>query len=166
MTPQAGLAATSSRRELLLAPRAYDHPDSRALVLALYEDQLARYGHAEYPLCDVEAFRPPDGLFLVGYDELGDLVGCGGFRRYDAETIEIKRMYVRRAHRGRGHGARILAALEAAAIEAGADRLILETGERNTAACGLYERFGYQPAPGYSPNRHSTVNRAFARSLP
>ena len=59
----------------------------------------------------------------------------------------------------------ILAALEAAAAEAGASRLILETGAKNVAACQLYLRFGYQPAAGYSPNRYSAVNRAFARDL-
>ena len=58
MTPQVGYASTTGSRELLLAPRAYDHPDSRALVLALYKDQLARYGHAEYPHCDVRGVPP------------------------------------------------------------------------------------------------------------
>ncbi len=150
---------------LRMEPRPYDHTDSRSLILALYEDQVARYGHAENPYCDARAFLPPDGLFLVAYDDLDDLVGCGGFRRHDPETIEIKRMYVRRGQRGRGHGARLLTALETAAAEAGASRLILETGARNLAACGLYERFGYQPIPGYSANRHSDVNRAYARPL-
>lgn len=164
MTPQAGLAPAVD--VLRLEPRSYDDSDARTLILALYEDQVARYGHAENPHCDASAFRPPDGLFLVAYDAGGDLVGCGGFRRYDAETIEIKRMYVRRAHRGRGHGARLLAALEAAAAQAGARRLILETGDRNVAACGLYRRFGYLPIPGYSANRHSDVNRAFGRRQP
>ncbi len=159
MTLTATLAPLPTLR---LEPRAYDHGDARALVLALYQDQVARYGHAENPHCDARAFLPPDGLFLVAY--AGDeLVGCGGFRRHDAETIEIKRMYVRRSQRGLGHGARILAALESAAVGAGARRLILETGARNVAACGLYARFGYAPIPGYSANRHSEVNRAFAR---
>jgi GNAT superfamily N-acetyltransferase len=148
-----------------LVHRAYDHPDARALVGGLHADQLARYGHAEDPRGDdAAAFRPPDGLFLVGYLH-GDPVGCGGFRRYDAETTEIKRMFVRPEYRGRGHGAHLLGALERAAAHAGARRLILETGAKNLAACDLYVRFGYYPIPGYSANRHSGVNRAFARDL-
>jgi GNAT superfamily N-acetyltransferase len=161
MTSRATLAPSPAAR---LEPRAYDHDDARTLVLALYDDQVARYGHAEDPHCDARAFLPPDGLFLVAYS--GDEpIGCGGFRRHDPCTIEIKRMYVRRAHRGLGHGARILAELEAAADAAGARRLILETGARNISACLLYEQFGYVPIPGYSANRRSGVNRAYARLL-
>jgi GNAT superfamily N-acetyltransferase len=163
MTLQADLGTTHAEDHILL-PRPYDHPHARALVLALYRDQLQRYGHAENPHCDARTFEPPDGLFLVAYDR-GKPVGCGGFRRYDASTAEIKRMFVHRRHRGRGLGASILGALETAAGHSGANRVLLETGARNLAACALYERFGYRPVPGYSPNRDSDINRAFSRAL-
>jgi GNAT superfamily N-acetyltransferase len=163
MTLQADLGTTHAEDHLLV-PRPYDHPHARALALALYRDQLQRYGHAENPHCDARTFDPPEGLFLVAYAGRTP-VGCGGFRRYDEQTAEIKRMFVHRRHRGRGLGGRILNALETAAARSGAGHVLLETGARNLAACALYTRFGYQPVPGYSPNRDSKVNRAFARSL-
>lgn len=163
MTLQTHLGATHAPEDHTLVPRPYDHPHARALVLALYRDQLARYGHAENPQCDARAFDPPGGLFLVAYAGSAP-VGCGGFRRYDEQTAEVKRMFVHRRHRGKGLGGRVLAALEAAAVDSGAQQFLLETGARNLAACALYERFGYAPIPGYSPNRDSAVNRAFARA--
>lgn len=165
MTLQVLAPTAADVNDLLLVPRGYSHPDARTLTTSLYQDQLERYGHAESPYCEAGLFDPPDGLFLVAYVD-NDLVGCGGFRRHDANTVEIKRMYVRTVHRGHGYGARILSTLEQAATAIGAGRIILETGEANHAACRLYRRFGYDPIPGYSANRHSTVNRAFGRELP
>src|SRR4051812_29098168 len=105
-----------------LLPRAYDHADSQALVRALHSDQLARYGHAESPECDAAAFHPPSGLFLVAYAGRR-AVGCGGFRQFGDGTAEVKRMYVRPAHRGRGIGEAILTALEESAGRAGCVRI-------------------------------------------
>jgi ribosomal protein S18 acetylase RimI-like enzyme len=168
MSVYADLTATRpAGNGLLLVARPYDHPHAWALALALHKDQLARYGHAESPDCDASAFQPPAGLFLVAYSGHRP-AGCGGFRQYggsEDRTAEIKRMYVRRSHRGRGIGARVLAALESAAQQAGAARIVLETGALNTAACGLYRRFGYAPIPAYSDGRDPEVNRAFARDL-
>ena len=63
-------------------------------------------------------------------------------------------MFVRESVRGRGFARLVLAALEASAAASGADWLLLETGQPQVAAVGLYrssgyadvERFGYYAA--------------------
>ncbi|MGH8883578.1 MAG: GNAT family N-acetyltransferase [Egibacteraceae bacterium] len=149
---------------LLLMRRPYDHPDACALVLTLHAEQLGRYGFADDPHdTDPAEFAPP-GVFLVGYVN-GRPVACGGCHLWEATTVEIKRMYVKPAHRGRGYGRHLLRALENAARTAGAHRIILETGGRNAEALALYTRAGFEPIPPYAQARDPQVNRAFAKRL-
>jgi GNAT superfamily N-acetyltransferase len=58
-------------------------------------------------------------------------------------AAEVKRMFVRPAARGRGISRLILTALEDEARTLGASRMVLETGDRQLPAIGLYEGAGY-----------------------
>ena len=57
-------------------------------------------------------------------------------------------MFVDPTVRGVKLGAAIVDTLEAAADRRRCDALVLETGTRQLAALGLYERFGFAPVPG------------------
>ena len=70
------------------------------------------------------------------------MIGCAGWRRHGADA-ELKRMFIAKAARGRGLGRRLLATIEDSAREAGCQRLILETGDRQPEAVALYESAGY-----------------------
>ena len=52
-------------------------------------------------------------------------------------------MYVIPAGRGRGYARVVLAHLERTAADAGADWLVLETGDMQPEAIALYESFGF-----------------------
>ena len=94
---------------------------------------------------------PPDGDFLVIFD--GERpIGCGGLKRLDERTCEVKRMYVLPGERGRGFSGLLLEALETRAIELGFTRSRLDTGFRQAAAKHLYERSGYVEIPDYNGN--------------
>ncbi|WP_433361280.1 GNAT family N-acetyltransferase [Streptosporangium sp. CA-115845] len=150
----------------LIRPRPYDHPDATRLVRALFDDQQQRYGYA-YPFeADPASYTPPHGLFLIGYLNTVP-VTCGGYRTFDepTHTIEIKKMYTVPRLRGLGLGERILTALEHRATQTGAQRSILETGVRNTAALALYTGIGYQPTARYVNGRDPAINRAFTKRL-
>jgi GNAT superfamily N-acetyltransferase len=97
-----------------------------------------------------EVFDPPNGAFLVGFED-GNPVACGGIGRYDPTTAELRRMYVVPAARGRGLSRTLLGALEDAARSLGYKALRLETGNLQTAAIGLYRSAGYQPIDRYGP---------------
>lgn len=73
--------------------------------------------------------------------------GC--FKKYNADTVEVKRMYVVKEHRGTGLSKAVLAELEDWAVEEGFKYAILETSIHFIPATTLYKKAGYQIIPNY-----------------
>ncbi|MFN0728443.1 GNAT family N-acetyltransferase [Polaribacter gochangensis] len=71
-------------------------------------------------------------------------VGCGAIKHFDAETVEVKRMFVDAKQRGLGIAPKILNELENWAKELGYKKCILETGERQVEAVKLYQKCNYK----------------------
>lgn len=71
-------------------------------------------------------------------------VGCGAIKHFDAEAVEVKRMFVTANFRGKGIAANILLELEKWAKELGYKKCILETGERQVEAVKLYHKSNYK----------------------
>lgn len=76
-------------------------------------------------------------------------VGCGCFKQYDHETIELKRMFVKSELRGKQLAARLLQELEQWAVEVGFRSAVLETGVRQVEAQRLYSIAGYVRTKNY-----------------
>jgi GNAT superfamily N-acetyltransferase len=121
---------------------------------------------------DPEHFEPPNGIFLVAYDEQGRAVATGGWRAqeqsdegYADGDAEIKRMYVVPAARGRGLARRILAELEERARAAGRIRMVLETGIAQPEAIALYESSGYRLTEKFGYYRDYDSSRCYAKPL-
>jgi putative acetyltransferase len=121
-------------------------PEIQGLISELNAELTDRYPEegANHFRLDAQEVAPGRGrVFLARRGKAA--IACGAVRLLDdRRTGEIKRMYVVPAERGLGVGARMLAALETAARELGANRLVLETGERQIEAIALYERAGFQ----------------------
>lgn len=93
-------------------------------------------------------FVAPSGAFLAAYD--GDTpAGCGALLHFDADAVELKRVYVRNVYRGRGYGERICCTLIDRATVMGYRRLLLDTAPELRAARSLYTRLGFVPVPHY-----------------
>ncbi len=135
------------------------------LVAQVQAEYVTRYGGPDGTPVDPDEFTPAaGGTFLVGLvDE--EPVACGGLRRHDPTSAEVKRMFVAAGHRGRGHAREVLAALEDAARGLGYARVILETGMAQPEAIALYESSGYHRIPGFGYYRNSPLNRCYAREL-
>lgn len=86
-------------------------------------------------------------FFLLELD--GEVIGCGALRDLGSGVAELKRMFVRPAHRGRGFARDLLAQLESVATAAGVRRLRLETGTAQHAALSLYRTAGYTDILAY-----------------
>ena len=86
---------------------------------------------------------------VVVYYENSKALGCGAFREYDSDFVEIKRMYVLPEQRGKGIAHQILNELELWAKELDYPGCILETGKKQVDAIGLYQKAGYQTIPNY-----------------
>ena len=142
MTAEPG-TITIARAKLSAAP-------SHALIAALNAELSAMYpepGANHFGLKPAQV-SGQSGVFLVASLN-GTTVGCGAVRLIDAETGELKRMYVAPVARGMGLSKQLVKALEAEARTLGAKRLVLETGIRQRAALTLYRGAGFQPIPLY-----------------
>ncbi|HEY2073073.1 MAG TPA: GNAT family N-acetyltransferase [Gaiellaceae bacterium] len=111
-------------------------------------------------------FVEPDGVFLVVRGDDGTAVACGGVARFDATRGELKRMYVVPEQRGRGLGRRLLVELEAEARRLGYESLVLETGDRQPEALGLYVSAGFERIPCYPPYDSRALSLCFEKRLP
>ena len=135
--------------EFRLEPVPYEHPDVATLEQAAQQFYVQIYGSPDETPFTTADFTPPHGAFLVGYlDEQAVAMGGWRFRtpgvpRVARRPAEIRRMFVRECVRGRGFARLVLAALEASAAAAGADWMLLETGQPQVAAVGLYRSSGY-----------------------
>jgi putative acetyltransferase len=76
-------------------------------------------------------------------------IGCGAFKEFDSDTVEIKRMFVHPDYRGKGIASRILKELEIWASELNYTNYVLETGTNNPAAIALYRKSDYEIIPNY-----------------
>jgi ribosomal protein S18 acetylase RimI-like enzyme len=135
--------------EFRLQQVPYEHPDVAALERKAQDFYVTIYGGPDETPFTTADFSPPWGAFFVGYLD-DEAVAMGGWRfrtpgvpQIAQRPAEIRRMFVHERVRGRGFGRVVLAALEASAAAAGADWMLLETGQPQVAAIGLYRSSGY-----------------------
>ncbi|MDJ0646156.1 MAG: GNAT family N-acetyltransferase [Flavobacteriaceae bacterium] len=124
-----------------------EHKDFIDLVALLDTDLAERDGedHAFY-----DQYNKIDALkhTIVLYKDKVP-VGCGAIKKFDAESMEVKRMYTLPIHRGKGYGTQVLTELEVWAKELGYVKCVLETGKRQPEAIELYTKRGYLQRPNY-----------------
>jgi carbonic anhydrase len=148
------VSGIARRYSIRPAAGAADFDAARALFLeyaAWLQEDLCFQGFAEELATLPGKYAPPDGrLFLACCD--GKPIGCVALRRFDAESGELKRLYVQPDHRGHG----VARALSTAAIDAahaiGYRRVVLDTLDRMTAARALYAAAGFREIPAYYLN--------------
>ncbi|GAA2653431.1 GNAT family N-acetyltransferase [Paractinoplanes durhamensis] len=92
-------------------------------------------------------------------------VACGAWQAMEPGAVELKRMYVRPAFRGRGIARQMIVAIEEEALAAGRPVIRLETGNYLPAAIALYQSSGYQPIPAYGPYVGNPYSVCFEKRL-
>jgi len=111
-----------------------------------------------------EEVVPGHGAIVVAWaDE--EAVGCGAVRLIDAETAELKRMYVVPDCRRQGLAGAILRFLEDRARALGATRVVLETVVDPPAAVALYRAAGYTETPKFGPYVESEISFCMSKSF-
>ncbi len=101
---------------------------------------------------------------VVAYDE-GVATGCGAIRPYGTSVMEIKRMYIRQAHRGKGIASHLLRELELWAASLNCHTCILETGKNQPEAIRLYHKNHYHVIPNYGPYAHTANSICFQKEI-
>ena len=150
--------------EMELREEPYDGPTAQALIEAVQQEYVVRYGGPDTSPVDPEEFAPPTGRFLVGYVGT-EAVASGGLRRIGDDVVEVKRMYVAPAWRGRGLSRRVLARLEELAASLGARRVVLETGLQQPEAMRLYETSGYERIEGFGHYKCNESSVSYGKDL-
>ena len=148
------------RREDILSSVA------NALIQSLNAELSERYPEegANHFRLDPEEVAEGHGVFYVAYRD-AQPIGCGAVRLLDADTAEIKRVYVAPGARGQGIGRVILDSLESEARRLGAPLLVLETGERQPEALALYARAGFSRIPAFGEYIGSPHSVCMAKAL-
>jgi DNA-binding MarR family transcriptional regulator len=137
---------------------AADSADARLCLDAYFRELGARFETGFDATSDdsarVKDMAPPSGLFVIARLE-GDAVGCGGFKRIDETTGEIKRVWTAPSTRGMGVARRVLRMLEAGAREKGLKTLRLDTNRALTEAHALYRSEGYREIARFGDNPYA-----------
>lgn len=131
---------------------------TRAEQVAMVRSLFAEYARlVDEPACfigferELEAL-PGDYRLLLAEQA----AGCVAMRLLDPKTAEMKRLYVRNAHRGKGLGRALAEASIGMAREAGCARMVLDTLPKMREAQALYDLLGFtriepylrEPTPG------------------
>ncbi|MFI9643843.1 GNAT family N-acetyltransferase [Micromonospora sp. NPDC051925] len=146
---------------MLIESRPVTDPEVDALVAAQQRELREADGGLDGQVTVVH-----HGIRYLVVVDGGRVIACGGVQSLDADTGELKRMYVRPAYRGRGIARQLLSALEELAFQQGHSVLCLETGTYLPAAIGLYTSCGYQPIPVYGEYVDNPYSVCLAKRLP
>ena len=158
--------------------------DTRAIALraAMDAEISPRYHDKLEGISDEEAARLGAALAIdprtitatvIALDAEGRAVGHAALRDLGevlsaspyAGSLEVKRVYVAPEARGTGLSRALMAELERIAAVAGVGRLILQTGDRQPEAVGLYERIGYTRIPIYPPYLAIAFSNCFEKNV-
>ena len=141
-----------------VAAEAPDSADARRCLDAYFGELAARFeGGYDAGKDDSALARdmaPPSGLFLVARLD-GEPVGCGGLKRSDKTSGEIKRVWTAPSARGMGVARRMLRALEAAARDMSLKTLRLDTNRALTEAHALYRNQGFREIARFNDNAYA-----------
>ena len=92
-------------------------------------------------------------------------IGCGAIKKFDDNSVEVKRMYLSEEERGKGFAPKILNALETWAKELGYKKCVLETGKRQIETVNFYKKCNYKVIPNYGQYKQMENSICFEKVL-
>lgn len=106
---------------------------------------------------NIQYSKPSGGLLLIIDSETGDAVGCVGIRRFNNETAELKRMYIKDTCRNKGLGKELLDKAVKLAKDLRYEKIYLDTLDSMKKAIALYKLNGFKEIEAYRYNPHINV---------
>lgn len=140
-----------------------DNPDFRLLITELDADLRLRNGEM-MDFYDHHNIIEKNNTVVLAYID-DKPAGCGCFKPFDAESIEVKRMFVRPDARGNGISKMILTELETWARQLGFKFAVLESASKQVEAHNLYLKSGYERIPNYGQYEGLPYSFCFKKTL-
>lgn len=145
--------------------------DARALWASQQAELSERYGEPDQDHDFVENLGAGDLVVsLLARTSAGQAVGTALARwspyHPGIGTVEVKRLFVDRGHRGLGYARVIMGAVERAAWRVGATRIALETGNEQPEALAVYRGIGYNETDPYGPYLGDPRSVCFIKEIP
>ena len=129
--------------------RPANFPDDVSVVQSLFREyadglgvDLCFQGFEEELSTLPGKYDPPSGKLLIATG-LAGAAGCVGMRRIDAQSCEMKRLYVRPQARGENLGRRLVEQILEEARRAGYALVCLDTLPSMATAQRLYQSLGF-----------------------
>lgn len=137
--------------------------DFQQLIRLLDTELHGNYGALQ---AHYNQFNKVEGIdtVVVGFVN-NEPCGCGCFKPFDKDSVEIKRMFVKKENRGQGLSGLILKELEKWASEKGYTKATLETGIKQLEAIGFYSKHGYQKISNFGQYIGNDNSVCFAKEL-
>jgi GNAT superfamily N-acetyltransferase len=107
---------------------------------------------------------PGRGVYLVAYID-DKPVACGALKPLDADTAEVRRMFVVQDARRKGIARAMLVELEKRAAAFGYRAMRLETGKRQVSAMALYDKLGFRRIPPFGAYADDPVSVCFEKRI-
>lgn len=103
-----------------------------------------------------EMYSEPNGaLVLASINEY--VAGVAGIRKFDDNTCELKRMFVRSSFRNRGLGKQLLSKSTELAKKFHYEAIKLDTADFMREAIKLYQQHGFKEITAYRYNPHESA---------
>ncbi len=136
--------------------------DEAYRIVSEYYEEVGVVVRDDRAAFEHEYFVDGAGVWLATVE--GKTAGCIALRRLPPleKSGEVKRLYVRLEHRGKGIAEALLKALEAYAAEQGHAALYLDSKKDLMPAIRFYRRHGYLICERYNDNPQATI---FMRKL-
>lgn len=123
--------------------------DFTNLIELLDEDLNERYGELQKQYNKHNKVDYINDVVIIYKDEVP--VACGAFKEYDIDSIELKRIFVKKENRRQGLSKLIISELERLGRDKGYKYALLETGIKQHEAINLYKNTEYKIIENYEP---------------
>ena len=111
-------------------------------------DELDRF--SEY-----NDFKTPHVVILLLNPD--EAVACASYRVYSENTVEFKRVYVKKEYRRQKIAYNLIKELEKEVIRNNFRYSYIITGKKNTAAVNLYKKLNYTPTDNFGPFKDDDI---------
>ena len=149
-------SSSTENHQFILAVTEYDYEIARTLFLEYAEsldfDLCFQNFEDELAQLNLMYNKPSGGIILVKDAESNEFAGCAGIRKSESRIAELKRMYVREAHRRKGLGEQLLILAIELASRLKYEKIRLDTLKSMTSAIRLYQAKGFKLIEPYRFN--------------